>query len=315
MIRGHPERNAPVQVEGSFNMEAHVAAGGRRRTILLVLAITVLYLLVEVVVGLLTNSLALIADAVHMFTDAGALALAAFAAWMAEKPATPEKTYGYYRIEILAALANALILTASSLYILYEAYQRFLQPAEVVGLPMLIVAVIGLLVNLVGIRLLHASSEENLNMKGAFYEVVKDALGSVGVIVAGVVILLTGFSLIDPIVSLLIALLILPRTWQLFNEAVDILLESTPAGISLGAVKQALLDIEGVDSVHDLHVWTITSGFVALSGHVVLGAQVDRQRAQAILVAVNDRLKDKFDIEHTTIQTEFSDLKEEGVYP
>lgn len=296
-------------------MEEYAAGTGQQRTLLIVLAITVLYLLVEIVVGLLTNSLALIADAVHMFTDAGALALAAFAAWMAQKPATPEKTYGYYRIEILAALANAVILTASSLYILYEAYRRFLQPAEVVGLPMMVVAVIGLLVNLVGIWLLRSRSEQNLNVQGAFYEVVKDALGSVGVIVAGGVILLTGFTLIDPIVSVLIALLILPRTWQLFNEAINILLESTPSEVSLGAVRQSLQQIEGVGSVHDLHVWTITSGFVAMSGHVVLEPGVDQRRAQRTLVSINDQLKEEFGIEHTTIQTEFSDLKEEETYP
>lgn len=234
---------------------------------------------------------------------------------MAEKPATPEKTYGYYRVEILAALANAVILTASSVYILYEAYQRFQQPAEVIGLPMMVVAVVGLLVNLVGVWLLHSPGEQNLNLQGAFYEVVKDALGSVGVIVAGVVILLTGFTRIDPIVSVLIALFILPRTWRLLNQAIDILLESTPADISLGAVRQALLKTAGVDSVHDLHVWTITSGFVALSGHVVLAPEVDRQRAQCILVTINQRLKDEFDIEHTTIQTEFRELNEEEGYP
>lgn len=289
-------------------MEAHTAPASPRRVLWLVFAITLVYLVIEIVVGVLSNSLALIADAAHMFTDAGALALAAFAAWIAEKPATSQKTYGYYRVEILAALANAVLLTASSLYIVYEAVQRFQRPAQVVGLPMMIAAVIGLVVNLIGVWLLRAYSQQNLNFQGAFYEVIKDALGSMAVILAGGVILVTGFTLIDPIVSVLIAVLILPRTWQLLNEALTILLESAPAKISPGAVRQALQDVADVQAVHDLHIWTITSGFVAMSGHVVLEAGVDRARAQRTLIDINTLLKEQFDIEHTTIQIEFQDM-------
>jgi cobalt-zinc-cadmium efflux system protein len=281
-----------------------------RRVLWTVFGITLLYLVVEVVVGLLANSLALAADAVHMLTDAGALALAAFASWMAEKPATPQRTYGYYRAEILAALANAVILIASSGYILYEAYQRFLEPAAVVGLPMVLAAVVGLGVNLVGIWLLRSRSSDNLNIHAALYEVVKDALGSVGVIVAGIVILTTGFYAADPIVSALIAFSILPRTWGLLSEAVDVLLEASPADVSVGAVRETMGAVQGVDAVHDLHVWTITSGFVAMSGHVVLEDRVDRAEAQQVLSELNERLEDDYGIEHATIQLEFRDLEE-----
>lgn len=292
-------------------MEEMTASAQDRRALWTVFGITFAYLIVEIVTGLLTNSLALIADAVHMFTDAGALALAAFASWMAERPATPQRTYGYYRVEILAALANAVILTGSAVYIIYEAYQRLLQPSQVIGLPVMIAAVVGLIVNLIGIWILRGRSQENLNVQGAFYEVVKDALGSVGVIIAGAVILTTQFYLIDPIVSILIAVFILPRTWGLLTDAIHILLEATPARISLGAVRESMLEVDGVAAVHDLHVWTITSGFVAMSGHVVVEAGVDKYQAQKILQQINTQLDDEFEIKHTTIQIEFQDIQEQ----
>lgn len=280
-----------------------------RRILLLVFALTLGYLIVEIIVGILASSLALIADAVHMFTDAGALALAAFASWMAEKPASPQKTYGYYRVEILAALANSLILIASAFYILYEAYQRLQAPGKVAGAPLIIAALVGLLVNLLGLWLLRSRSQENLNMQGAFYEVLKDALGSLGVILAGVVILATDFVWIDPIVSALIALLILPRTWNLLVEAVNILLEATPAEISIGEVRQAMSDMMGVARVHDLHVWALTSGLIAMSGHIVLEEGLDLPRSQDILANMNAMLKERFDIAHSTIQVEYRDLR------
>jgi cobalt-zinc-cadmium efflux system protein len=242
----------------------------RHTTLLTVAGLTFGFLIVEIVFGLITNSLALLADAVHMFTDSGALALSAFAAWMAQRPATPEKSYGYYRFEILTALANSVILMLSALYILYEAYQRFRAPPEVIGLPMMAVAFLGLIVNLIGIVMLHRDADQNLNMQGAFYEVIKDALGSVGVVVAGVVILTTGWPYADPIASALIAIFILPRTWQLMSKAVDILLEATPARIDAQEVKQIIKAVDGVDLVHDLHIWSITSELISLSAHVSL---------------------------------------------
>lgn len=275
-----------------------------RSALWITFGLTFIYFLVEVVGGLLTNSLALLADAAHMLTDVGGLGLALFAAWMSSKPATRAKTYGYYRVEILAALANAVALFLMSFYILYEAYRRFQEPPEVESLPMLAVALVGLVVNLIGIWLLRASSKESLNMQGAFLEVVSDLLGSIGVIVAGGIMWTTGWWYADPIFSVVIGLFILPRTWGLMTKAVDVLLEATPAHINLAEVEQAILEIEGVASVHDLHVWTITSGTDALSAHVVVNAGASYQVADAVVQQTAAALKERFKIDHSTIQTE-----------
>ncbi len=277
-----------------------------RRALNLTLTLTFLYFIVEVAGGLLTGSLALLADAGHMLTDVGGLALASFAAWMSQKPATASKTYGYYRTEILAALANALALFMISFYILYEAYRRFLEPPAVASLPMLAVAVIGLAVNLVGIWNLRRGSKESLNIQGAFLEVVSDTLSSLGAIAAGVIMLTTGWYYADPLFGMLIGLFILPRTWQLLTQAVHVLLEGTPAHISIAAVEQAILQVEGVVAVHDLHVWSITPGVEALSAHVVLDEGVDWRDSSRILEELSARLKDEFGIDHTTIQVELS---------
>jgi cobalt-zinc-cadmium efflux system protein len=291
-------------------MENISATGQNRRALQITFALTVLYFIVEVVGGILTNSLALLADAAHMLTDVGGLALALFAAWMAQKPATPQKTYGYYRVEILAALANAVVLFLISFFILYEAYRRFEKPPEVASLPMLFIAVIGLIVNLVGIWNLHQGAKESLNVQGAFLEVVSDALGSVGVIVAALIMLVTGWYNADPIFSVLIGLFILPRTWKLVVQAANVLLESTPAHINVVVVEKAMLKVTGVEAVHDLHIWAITSGMEALSVHVVLTAGCESQIATEILETLTTLLKDEFGIDHTTIQVEHSSRRE-----
>lgn len=281
-----------------------------RRALKITFALTFAYFCIEVVGGLLTNSLALLADAGHMLTDVGGLALALFAAWMSRKPATPTKTYGYYRVEILAALANALVLFLISFFILYEAYRRFQAPPEVASLPMLAVAVVGLGVNLIGIWNLRRGSKESLNIQGAFLEVVSDALGSIGVIIAGLIMLTTGWYYADPLFSVLIGLFILPRTWRLLMQAVNVLLEGTPAHISVAAVEQAMLQVNGVAAVHDLHVWTITSGIEALSAHVVLEAEAEPQATSRVLETLAAQIKEEFGIDHTTIQVEHTSLAE-----
>lgn len=281
-----------------------------RRLLWMTFGLTFTYFVVEVIGGLVTNSLALLADAAHMLTDVGGLGLALFAAWMSMKPASASKTYGYYRVEILAALANAVVLFFISFYILYEAWQRFREPPAVQSLPMLGVAVVGLVVNLIGMWLLRSSSKDSLNMQGAFLEVVSDLLGSIGVIVAGVIMWLTGWWYADPLFSVVIGLFILPRTWGLLRQAVDVLMEATPARINLVEVKQALLDIDGVASVHDLHVWTITSGIDALSGHVVLAGGMQPRSTSTVVERAKAILKDKFQIDHSTIQVEYTALKD-----
>lgn len=290
------------------------AAGARSRRLLVVLVLVVVYLVAEVVGALLTNSLALLADAGHMFTDAAGIGLALLAIWFARRPSTPEKSFGYYRLEIFAAVANAVILFGVAAYILYEAIQRFAEPPEVIGLPMLAVATGGLVVNLVSMRLLHAGAQASLNLRGAYLEVLGDLFGSVAVIVAGVVIVLTGWTPIDPIASVLIAGLILPRTWNLLREAVDILLQATPKGVDLDEVRQHILRADGVADAHDLHAWTLTSGLHVVSAHVVVRPDADAARVLDELCVC---LADDFDFEHSTIQLETIDRRrlEHGGHP
>ena len=291
-------------------MENISATAQNRRALQITFALTFSYFIVEVVGGILTNSLALLADAAHMLTDVFGLGLALFATWIGQKPATPEKTYGYYRFEILAALTNAVVLFFISFYILYEAYFRFKSPPEVASLPMMMIAVVGLGVNLAGLGILRRGAKESLNVQGAFLEVVSDALGSVGVIIAGAIMLLTGWYYADPIFSVMIGLFILPRTWKLLMQAVNVLLEGTPAHINLAAVEEAVLTVDGVEAVHDLHVWTITSGIEALSTHIVLTDNCDPKDADRVLEQLTALLKERFGIDHSTIQIEKSSRHE-----
>lgn len=291
-------------------MEQLSVTAKNRRSLWVVFGLTFAYFFAEVAGGLVTNSLALLADAAHMLTDVGGLGLALFAARVSTRPPTPQRTYGLYRVEILAALANAVVLFVMAFFILFEAYRRFREPPEVASLPMLAVAAVGLLVNLVGIWVLHRSSGESLNMKGAYLEVVSDLLGSVGVIVAAGVMWATGWYYADPIFSVVIGLFILPRTWGLMKQAVYVLLEATPAHINLSEVEAVLVRVEGVASVHDLHVWTITSGIDALSVHLVLAAPGGTAAdADAVTVRASAVLKETFGIAHTTIQVESVDRR------
>ena len=292
---------------------ASAAAAGRGR-LLIVLGMVTVLLVVEIVGGLLTNSLALLADAGHMFTDAAGIGLALLAIWFAGRPATAEKSFGYYRIEIFAAVANAVILFGVAGYILYEAIRRFAQPPEVIGPPMLAVAAVGLAVNLVAMRLLRAGATTSLNLRGAYLEVMGDLLGSLAVIVAGVVIILPRWTPIDPIASVVIAALILPRTWSLLRDAVDVLLQATPKGVDLDVVRQHLMKAEDVDDIHDLHAWTLTSGINVVSAHVVMRPGADPAQ---VLDEVCACLTDDFDMEHSTIQLESADRRrvEHAMHP
>ena len=283
------------------HVHVHSAAGERKGRLRLVLLLTTTFLVAEVAGGLLTRSLALLADAGHMLTDVAGLGLALFAIRFAERPATPERTYGYHRMEILAATVNAVLLIGISLYILFEAYERFRDPPEVASGAMLAVGAVGLVVNLAGMWLLRGGSSESLNLKGAYFEVLSDALSSLGVIVAGVVMWTTGWYYADPLLSAGIGLFILPRTWRLLREAVGVLLEGTPADVSLAAVREALEALPGVTGVHDLHVWSLTSGRNALSVHVVLAADASHD---AVLIAAQQCATSGFRIIHATVQVE-----------
>lgn len=304
----------PVSAGKRTHLHGRSAAAAGQGRLLAVLGMVGAFLVVEVIGGLLTNSLALLADAGHMFTDAAGIGLSLTAIWFAGRPATQEKTFGYYRVEIFAAVANAVILFGVAGYILYEAVQRFARPPEVIGLPMLGVAVIGLVVNLVSLRLLHSGAKASLNLRGAYLEVLGDLLGSVAVIVAGVVIVTTRWAPIDPIASVLIAGLILPRTWSLLREAVDILLQATPEGVDLDEVRQHILRAEGVADIHDLHAWTLTSGQNVVSLHAVMEPGAD---PAAVLDELCACLTDDFDMEHSTVQLETADRRrlEHGAHP
>jgi cobalt-zinc-cadmium efflux system protein len=279
--------------------------GGRDRAaersrLWVVLVITGLFMVAEVVGGLISNSLALLADAGHMFSDVGALALSLVAIRLAQRPPSPTKTYGYVRLEILAALVNGAALLVIAGLICWEAYGRLLEPTMIDGPVMLTVAAIGLGVNIVGAVLLHSHAGESLNMRGAYLHVLGDLLGSVGAIAAGLVILFTGWMPADPIISVVIALLILVSAWRLVREATDVLLEAAPAHIDVEKILDELNSIEELDDVHDLHVWTLTSGFVALSGHGVID---DPTHHPVILDEIRERLA-KHGIEHVTFQLE-----------
>ena len=279
----------------------HSAAGKNKKRLAIVLGLTTAYLVAEVIGGLLTHSLALLADAGHMLTDVAGLVLALLAIRFAERPATPERTYGYYRIEILAALVNAVVLIGISLYILYEAYERFRNPPEVQSGGMLAVALVGLVVNIAGIYLLKSASEESLNMKGAYFEVLSDMLTSIGVIAAGIIMLTTGWYYADPIISAGIGVFILPRTWMLLRDAVGVLLEGTPHDVNLAALRESIRTVEGVADVHDLHVWSLTSGINAMSVHAVLA---DHSLHDEVLAAVQKKVTSEFKIAHATVQVE-----------
>jgi cobalt-zinc-cadmium efflux system protein len=271
--------------------------------LLVVLGLTVAYLVAQVAGGLYTGSLALLADAGHMLTDAFGLGMAVAALRFARRPATSVNTYGFYRAEILAALVNSLVLLGVALFIFVEAWARLREPAAVHAGPMLVVAAGGLVVTLVGVRLLHAGAERSLNTRGAFLEVLGDLFGALGTIAAALAIIATGWTPIDPIVSALIGLLIVPRAWGLLKSVVDVLLESAPRSVDLRALESAMLAVPGVVSVHDLHVWTITSGFVAMSGHV--GAS--GRRSAEVLHDLRALLRERFGIEHVTLQVESTD--------
>jgi cobalt-zinc-cadmium efflux system protein len=268
-------------------------------------------MLVEAIGGWLTNSLALIADAGHMLTDVAALSLTLGAIWFGARPATAKKTFGYYRLEILAAFINGIALVLLSLWVIYEAVERWQSPPSINGTSLTVIAVGGLLVNIVAAKLLHSGHKHDLNMRGAWLHVMGDMLGSATAIVAGILIVAFGWLWADPVCSVLISLIIIFGSWRLIMDSVNVLLEGTPTHISLSAVENTILETDGVAGVHDLHVWTISSGIEALSAHI---SHDDSVGHSDLLVNVRERLHESFGIDHLTIQMETIDLEAEAVY-
>lgn len=272
-----------------------------KKALAIVLALTACFMVVEAASGFYTGSLALLSDAAHMLTDVFALSLAYFALWFASKPPTLSKTYGFYRGEILAAFLNGILLFVISGWIIYEAYERFKVPHPIKSLDMTIVAVIGLAINLGSAYILSRYQTANLNIKGALYHVISDALGSAGAVAAGVVMILTGWYYADSIISVLVSILILRSAWMIVKESVHILLEGTPRGIDLKAIQNSICSHQGVLGVHDLHAWTLTQGFEALSAHLVVE---DMGESEKLIGEIKDHLSGKYHITHVTLQCE-----------
>jgi len=292
------------------DIDEHVSSS-RISKLKIVLVLTSAYFVAEIIGSLLTNSLALIADAGHMLTDVGGLALSLLAINFTRRKPTPQRTYGFYRMEILASLANSVALILLSIYIFYEGYRHIFQPPEIQSIPMTIIGGVGLVVNVVSMKALGNHShdtgehvhheEENLNIKGARLEVLSDTIGTAGVIVTGIIIFTTKFYLADAIFSIGLAIFILPRTWSLMKKSINILMEGVPVGIDYESVKNAILEVKGVTGLFDLHIWSITSGMNALSAHVVI---MDKSKAQTLLKEITGILENKFKISNSTIQIE-----------
>ncbi|NOV01270.1 cation diffusion facilitator family transporter [Paenibacillus planticolens] len=286
----------------------HHGHDGSKQGLIIALCITLGIMILEFIGGLWTNSLALLSDSGHMLSDAGSLFLSLVALWFAAKPSSASKSFGFHRVEILTALFNAVTLFLIAGFIIWEAFDRFFNPPVVASGSMMIIACIGLLANLLSAWSLMRKGDvhSNLNLRSAYLHILGDALGSVGAIVAGAVMLIFGWYAADPIISVIVALLILKGAWAVLKSTIHILMEGTPAEISLGEVKQELESIDGVINVHDLHIWTITSGLDALSCHLLIA---DDQDSQSILQQAIHRMEERFRISHTTIQIENSTNK------
>ncbi len=272
------------------------------------LILTSSFLIAEIIGGIMTSSLALISDAAHMLTDAVALAIALAAIRIGRRPIDAKRTYGYYRFEILAASFNAILLFLIAAYVIYEAYKRFFMTPEIQSMGMLIIATLGLIVNLTSMRLLTSGKDSSLNMKGAYLEVWSDLLGSIGVMAAAILIRLTGFTWIDSVIAIAIGIWVLPRAWTLLKESINILLEGVPEGIDLEKLNQAISKVNGVIGFHDLHVWAITSGKINLTAHIVVDKQYDCEQTLSI---IRQMLASEFNIIHTTLQHE----RDTGISP
>jgi cobalt-zinc-cadmium efflux system protein len=304
---GQPERRSRGGGHGHDHGGPLTATGRHRRALAMVMVLTITLAIAEVAGAVITGSLVLLADAAHMAADAAGVGLSLLAAYFASRPATGHRTFGFARAEILAAMANALILLAMAAFIFTEAISRLMSPQSVHSPALIIFGVIALLANGTSLLLLRRGQGESLNVRGAFLEVTADTLGSVAVIITGVIIELTGFTRIDPIASLAVGVLILPRTWKLLREALEVLLEAGPPDIDLAELRGHMTSLAGVREVHDLHLWTITSGLPVLSAHIVVEPEVISEGRSAIMLdSLQACLRGHFDVAHSTFQLELA---------
>jgi cobalt-zinc-cadmium efflux system protein len=298
----------------------------RAHRLRIVLSLSSSYFAISIITVITTGSLALLSEAGHILADIGGIALALFAINYTRKPATPQRSYGFYRLEILASFVNSVILALLSVYVLYEAFRRIFEPPEIQSFPIIIVAAIGLALNFIGMILLNnlghhhthnddtdkqKEQEEILNVKAVYLEILSDTIGAASVIVAGIIMLTTKFYLVDPIISIILALFMIPRTWSIMKKAIHILMEGSPSNIPHEKVKEAILGIKGVTGIFELHIWTITSGMNSLSAHVVI---IDTSKSQVILQEINAVLEKQFKIAHSTIQIETYHQEESGKF-
>ncbi len=295
-------------MSGDHTHASALSAGGKhKRALLYAFGLTAAYMVIEALAGVITGSLALLSDAGHMLTDVAGLGMALAAIQFAQSRRSRSHTYGLYRLEVLASLMNAVLLFGVATFVIVEAVRRLSEPPDIPGAPLLVVAAVGLVVNLTAFRLLRQGAKESLNVRGAFLEVVGDALGSAGVLLAGAILLLTGWPYADPIIGAGIGLFILPRALRLGREALRILLEIAPSEVDVAEIERRLRGLPGVRSVHDLHVWTLTSGLEAASGHLVLEAE---SGLRAVLEQATDMLEHEFNVHHITLQCEPVGLRE-----
>jgi cobalt-zinc-cadmium efflux system protein len=283
---------------GSGHEHDHAAAGTIPKALIRAIAVTLAFMIVELVGGYYANSLALISDGAHMLTDAAAMIFSLFVYWVSRRPATPSMSFGYHRAEILGALASGLVIWLLAGFLVYEAFQRLSAPPEVKGPVVFIIAFIGLLANLGAMKALHSTQKENINVRAAYLHLLTDSLGSVGATISGAVLWATDWRIIDPIITLMVAALMLYSSWQLLKDAVNILMESSPTHLDPTLISAELQKIPGVTEVHDLHIWSVSSGRLALSVHLIAG------NAEQVLTTAREMLKTRFSIAHTTIQIE-----------
>lgn len=279
---------------------SHANKTSKESSLWFALLLTGSFLIAEVIGGLITGSLALLSDAAHMLTDVTALIISLVAIYVAKRPADKSRTYGYYRFEILAAAFNAALLFGVAFFILYEAYQRLKNPPEIYSMGMLVIALLGLVINIIAMKLLSHGKEGSLNLRSAYLEVWSDMISSLGVIIAAIVIYYTHITWVDSLVAVLIGLWVLPRTWILLKEAINILLEGVPEGVDIKNIETAILSVTGIIEIHDLHIWAITNDKISLTAHLVTNGEDE----EAIRTAVQNILSSQFDITHTTLQTE-----------
>ena len=289
---------------GHDHGHSHNHRGSSKRALRIVLGIVLTFFVVEAVGGYLTSSLALLADAGHLLSDVGALLLALFAFWIAERPANSQRTYGNLRVEVVAALASGVMLLAVAIFIGYEAFRRFSEPPEVLSLPMMLIAAAGLIGDTIGAFILQRSSHGNLNVRAAFIHVATDAVQSLGVVIAGALMLTRQWYLADPIISMVIAVLITWSGFRIARSSIHVLMEGTPPNVDADALRRDMESVEGVKDVHDLHIWTITSGFNALSAHVSVEEGLPQEEAQTVLSTLHSIASGRYGIEHVTVQLE-----------